>query len=220
MNAHGGKRPGAGRPTGAASRANEQVRQEAAATGELPLAYMLRIMRDPSQPVGRRDEVARAAAPFCHSRLSSVEHSGEIARPTVIRAPSVSGPQAALLACPVFEVFFGGSAAAPVPRSSRYHRDSERQENVLVTKLVANSGPRVGIERDGSARAADFRNTNQHLSGPNETGRNGHHLILSLKGDTFATRLISAHISFTTTRHDGGCAHNTYSLHFSSAHVK
>jgi hypothetical protein len=90
MNGHGGKRPGAGRPKGAASRANEQVRQEAAATGELPLAYMLRIMRDPSQPIGRRDEMAKAAAPFCHSRLSSVEHSGEISRTTVIRAPAVS----------------------------------------------------------------------------------------------------------------------------------
>jgi hypothetical protein len=90
MNGHGGKRAGAGRPKGAASRANEQVRQEAAATGELPLAYMLRIMRDPSQPVGRRDDMAKAAASFCHSRLSSVEHSGEIARPTVIRAPAVS----------------------------------------------------------------------------------------------------------------------------------
>jgi hypothetical protein len=90
MNGHGGKRPGAGRPKGAASRANEEVRQEAAATGELPLAYMLRIMRDPSQPVGRRDDMAKAAAPFCHSRLSSVEHSGEISRPTVIRAPAVS----------------------------------------------------------------------------------------------------------------------------------
>ena len=95
MTGHGGKRPGAGRPTGAASRANEQVRQEAAATGELPLAYMLRIMRDPSQPVGRRDEMAKVAAPFCHSRLSSVEHSGEIARPTVIRAPAVSATPAA-----------------------------------------------------------------------------------------------------------------------------
>jgi hypothetical protein len=64
MNGHGGKRPGAGRPKGAASRASEQVRREAAATGELPLAYMLRIMRDPSQPVGRRDDMAKAAAPF------------------------------------------------------------------------------------------------------------------------------------------------------------
>ena len=63
MNGHGGKRPGAGRPKGAASRANEEVRQEAAASGELPLAYMLRIMRDPSQPVGRRDDMAKAAAP-------------------------------------------------------------------------------------------------------------------------------------------------------------
>jgi hypothetical protein len=36
MNGHGGKRPGAGRPKGAASRANEEVRQEAAATDELP----------------------------------------------------------------------------------------------------------------------------------------------------------------------------------------
>ena len=90
MNGHGGKRPGAGRPRGAASRANDEVRQEAAATGELPLAYMLRIMRDPSQPVGRRDGMAKTAAPFCHSCLSSVEHSGEISRPTVIRAPAVS----------------------------------------------------------------------------------------------------------------------------------
>jgi hypothetical protein len=62
------------------------------------------------------------------------------------------------------------AAAAPVPRSSRYHRDGERQENVLVTKLVANSGPRVGIERDGSARAADFSQYKSTLRG---TERNG-----------------------------------------------
>ena len=45
--------------------------------------------------------------------------------------------------------------------------------------MVANSGPRVGIERDGSARAADFHNTNQHLSGQNETGRNDYKQISS-----------------------------------------
>jgi hypothetical protein len=37
-----------------------------------------------------RGRQAKAAASFCHSRLSSVEHSGEIVRPTVIRAPAVS----------------------------------------------------------------------------------------------------------------------------------
>jgi hypothetical protein len=51
--------------------------------------------------------------------------------------------------------------------------------NVLVTKMVANSGPRVDIERDGSTRAVDFHNTNQLLSGRNETGRNDQQQISS-----------------------------------------
>jgi hypothetical protein len=54
-----------------------------------------------------------------------------------------------------------------------------RPREQMVTKMLANSGPRVGIERDGTARAADFRNTNQHLWGQNETGRNGHQQISS-----------------------------------------
>jgi hypothetical protein len=49
----------------------------------------------------------------------------------------------------------------------------------MVTKMVTNTGPRAGIERDGTARAADFRNTNQHLSGQNETGRNDYQQISS-----------------------------------------
>jgi hypothetical protein len=56
---------------------------------------------------------------------------------------------------------------------------SERQENVLVTKLVTNSVARTRIGRHAPARAADFRNTNQHLSGQNETGRNGYQQISS-----------------------------------------
>ena len=55
----------------------------------------------------------------------------------------------------------------------------ERRANILVTKMVTNTGPRACIERDGTARAADFRNTNHHLSGQNETGGNGHQQILS-----------------------------------------
>jgi hypothetical protein len=55
---------------------------------------------------------------FCHSRLSSVEHSGEIARPTVIRAPAASAPQAALLSCPTFQGFFGGARGGLPYRSS------------------------------------------------------------------------------------------------------
>jgi hypothetical protein len=55
----------------------------------------------------------------------------------------------------------------------------ERRANILVTKMVTNTGPRAAIERDETARAADFRNTNQYLSGQNETGRNGYQQILS-----------------------------------------
>jgi hypothetical protein len=40
------------------------------ATGETPLAYMLRVMRDPTVADPRRDEMARAAAPYVHGKIS------------------------------------------------------------------------------------------------------------------------------------------------------
>ena len=40
------------------------------ATGESPLSYMLRIMRDPTVEHPRRDEMARAAAPYVHAKIS------------------------------------------------------------------------------------------------------------------------------------------------------
>ena len=128
MNGHGGKRPGAGRPKGAASRANEEVRQEAAATGELPPA---------------------------------VEPPRQAARHPQDRARGVSS----------------GSSARTA--TSRYDRDSERQENALVTKMVANTRPWAGIERHVTTRAAVIPNTNQHLSGQNKTGRDGRQQISS-----------------------------------------
>lgn len=73
--AHGGKRRGAGRPEGAASKSNEEARLRAAASGETPLDYMLRVMRDATQEHPRRDSMAVAAAPYCHSKLSSVDAS-------------------------------------------------------------------------------------------------------------------------------------------------
>jgi hypothetical protein len=35
---------------------------------ETPLEYMLRVMQDPNVPDARRDEMAKAAAPYIHSR--------------------------------------------------------------------------------------------------------------------------------------------------------
>ena len=66
---HGGTRRGSGRPKGAIRRLSEQAIREAQQSGELPLDYMLRIMRDESADDKRRDLMAIAAAPYLHARL-------------------------------------------------------------------------------------------------------------------------------------------------------
>lgn len=40
----------------------------------MPLDYMLRVMRDPNATAKRRDEMAKAATPFLHSKLASIEN--------------------------------------------------------------------------------------------------------------------------------------------------
>jgi hypothetical protein len=45
----------------------------AAASGETPLEYMLRVMRDVTVEHSRRDEMAKAAAPYLHPRLQAIE---------------------------------------------------------------------------------------------------------------------------------------------------
>ena len=54
-----------------------KVTYEMKAAGETPLEYMLRIMRDEAAESTRRDEMAKAAAPYLHPRLSSIEHTGD-----------------------------------------------------------------------------------------------------------------------------------------------
>lgn len=61
------------RQKGTRNRATEEARIAAAATGVLPLAYMLSVMRDPAANDKRRDAMAMAAAPYLHARLSTVD---------------------------------------------------------------------------------------------------------------------------------------------------
>lgn len=76
-NGHGGARPGAGRKPGSATRVDRELRERALeAEGDTPLEYMLRVMRDPETSALRRDDMAKAAAPYLHSRLQSVSHTG------------------------------------------------------------------------------------------------------------------------------------------------
>ena len=41
---------------------------------EMPLDYMLRVMRDPVEDKATRGMMARAAAPYCHAQLQAVAH--------------------------------------------------------------------------------------------------------------------------------------------------
>jgi hypothetical protein len=68
----GGRREGAGRPRGSKNkRSIATIEAAAAADLELPLPRLLRRMNDKSLPEMYRDSLATAAAPYCHSRLSS-----------------------------------------------------------------------------------------------------------------------------------------------------
>lgn len=74
---HGGKRTGAGRKKGVGNKSSEEARQRALDSGESPLDYMLKIMRDPKAAADRRDDMARAAAPYVHAKLQTTTIQGD-----------------------------------------------------------------------------------------------------------------------------------------------
>lgn len=39
----------------------------------MPLAYMLEVLRDETAETSRRDEMAKAAAPYCHPKLTNID---------------------------------------------------------------------------------------------------------------------------------------------------
>ncbi|MDH5667224.1 MAG: hypothetical protein OEY86_04350 [Nitrospira sp.] len=73
----GGSRKGAGRKKGVRNKASAAREAAIAASGEVPLDYMLKVMRDEKQPMEVRLEMAKAAAPYCHPKLAAVEHTGK-----------------------------------------------------------------------------------------------------------------------------------------------
>ena len=75
--ARGGARPNAGRKKNTPNKASAAREARVAASGITPLDYMLQVMRDADADPKRRDDMAKAAAPFVHPRLAQVEHSGK-----------------------------------------------------------------------------------------------------------------------------------------------
>jgi hypothetical protein len=71
-------RPGAsgnprGRPRGSLNKRTQTLLEAAEAGGEMPLDFLLRLMRDRHSPMARRLEAAKAAAPFLHPKLSAID---------------------------------------------------------------------------------------------------------------------------------------------------
>jgi hypothetical protein len=76
----GGRRKGSKNKRKAIAELMSDVTVQAVQAGETPLEYMLRVMRDQTQEYPRRDDMAKASAPYVHSKLGSTEvkHSGTI----------------------------------------------------------------------------------------------------------------------------------------------
>ena len=108
-----GSRPGerrGGRQKGTPNKATTaaSIQAEIAASGEKPLDYMLRVMRDKTAEPSRRDAMAKAAAPYIHPTLAAVAHKhldakghpiAPVVTVTVMQAPpktprlTVKGPK-------------------------------------------------------------------------------------------------------------------------------
>lgn len=75
--AHGGARNGAGRKRGGANKISREAYERAKDSGELPLDYLLRVMRDPGADDARRIDCAKAAAPYIHPKRAPVDGDGK-----------------------------------------------------------------------------------------------------------------------------------------------
>ncbi len=63
-----------------------QLLDEKAREGITPLDYMLQVMRDHKADPARRDEMARAAAPYLHARRAAEDRTGNVPPMTYIIA--------------------------------------------------------------------------------------------------------------------------------------
>jgi hypothetical protein len=84
----GGKREGAGRKPGSVNKIDAEARQRALAGGTSPLDFLLWVMRDHKRDFPARLDAAKAAAPYCHARLTSTELSGPDRGPIEIKEVS------------------------------------------------------------------------------------------------------------------------------------
>lgn len=76
-----GSQPGerrGGRAKGTPNKATAAKAAEIAASGLTPLDFMLKVMRDEGEDMDRRCDMAKAAGPYVHAKLSSVDAKLEL----------------------------------------------------------------------------------------------------------------------------------------------
>lgn len=95
-----GERRG-GREKGTPNKSTLARKAELAAAGLSPLDHMLAVLRDAGQPSDRRDWAAQQAAPYCHPRLSAIDHKG--IEPTRVVFNTISTTMTAKEAAEVYE---------------------------------------------------------------------------------------------------------------------
>jgi hypothetical protein len=66
-----------GRKKGSRNKRPRVLIERIEASGLVPLECMLSVMRDETAPRERRDEMAKAAAPFVHPRLAAMKVQGD-----------------------------------------------------------------------------------------------------------------------------------------------
>lgn len=88
-----GKKTG-GRRKGVRNKVTQVRVAEIAASGLMPLDYILNVMRDEEAEPCRRDDMAKAAAPYVHPKLATIEHTGEGGGPVQV---TIKGDDASLL---------------------------------------------------------------------------------------------------------------------------
>lgn len=76
-----------GRVAGVPNKATIARQAKIEASGLTPLDFMMNIMRDEAMAPEARFEAAKAAAPYVHPKLSSVDNTGEAVRHYVARLP-------------------------------------------------------------------------------------------------------------------------------------
>lgn len=87
---HGGRRPGAGRPTGSLNKRSREKADAIEASGMTPLDYMIEVMRNQSNTAEIRLEAAKSTAPYVHARLQiPIRSRTEILTPSANQPPSL-----------------------------------------------------------------------------------------------------------------------------------